>query len=91
MEAKLQPDLDKDFERFKKEIKNILSAEIVKRYYHQKGELVYTLKEDPVLEKAIEALTKPEVIEETLKTPVLTEENNPKTGLPTGKQRKGIA
>ncbi|MDR2233327.1 MAG: S41 family peptidase [Tannerella sp.] len=54
--AKLTPDLDRDLELHKDQIKKIISTEIVKRYYFQKGEMIERLKNDPVLEKAISVL-----------------------------------
>ncbi len=69
LEAKLTPDIERDFDRFKDEIKRIMGTEIVKRYYYQKGELIYTLKDDEVLKKALEVLSDSELIEETLSTP----------------------
>ena len=52
MEAKLTPDLERDFDRNKDQIKKLLTSEIMKRYYFQKGELINSLKEDDVLDKA---------------------------------------
>lgn len=69
LEARLTPDIERDFDRFKTEIKQLMASEIVKRYYFQKGELLYNLKEDKVLVKALEVLSDPELIEETLSTP----------------------
>ena len=34
LEAKLTPNLEKDFDRFKDEVKRVMAAEIVKRYYY---------------------------------------------------------
>lgn len=70
MEAKLTPDIERDFDRFKNEIKELMGNEIVKRYYYQKGELIYTLKNNRTLEKALEVLSDPELIKETLSTPL---------------------
>ncbi|MDR1623624.1 MAG: S41 family peptidase [Tannerellaceae bacterium] len=69
LETRLTPDIERDFNRFKDEIKQLMAAEIVKRYYYQKGELIQTLKDDPVLEKALEVLTRPELMEKTLSAP----------------------
>lgn len=66
LEKQLTPDLDRDFNRFKKEIKKVMASEIVKRYYYQKGELIESLKDDPVLEKAIEVLKDKPLYEKTL-------------------------
>jgi carboxyl-terminal processing protease len=66
LEAKLTPDIERDFERFKDQIKRVMAAEIVKRYYFEKGELIQNLKGDAVLEKALEVLSKPELMKETL-------------------------
>ena len=66
LEAKLTPDLDRDFDRFKTEVKKLLETEIVKRYYYQKGELLAGLKEDDVLAKALEVLSNPALYRKTL-------------------------
>lgn len=57
LEAKLVPDLDRDLELFKDEIKDLIANEIVKRYYYKKGVLIYTLQKDNVYRKAIEVLS----------------------------------
>lgn len=69
LEAKLTPNLERDFDRFKDEVKKVMAAEIVKRYYYQRGELQEGLKDDPVLEKALEVLGDPKLYDETLSTP----------------------
>lgn len=71
--AKLTPNLDRDLERFKKEIINMISSEIVKRYYYQKGEMIQALKDDDVLDKAVEVLSTPALYTKTLTDPVLIE------------------
>ncbi len=53
---KLKPDTDKDLELLKTSIEELLSQEIVKRYYYQKGEIQQSLKNDEGLAKAIEVL-----------------------------------
>lgn len=73
LEAKLTPNLDRDFDRFKDQIKKLMASEIVKRYYYQKGELIQSLKEDKVLEKALDVLADPELYNKTLSAPVKTE------------------
>lgn len=66
LEAKLTPDLDRDFDRNKQQIKKLLASEIMKRYYFQKGELVQSLRDDEVLNKAMEVLSDPELYGKTL-------------------------
>jgi carboxyl-terminal processing protease len=56
LEKKLSPDTDKDLEMLKPEIKKLLSQEIVKRYYYQKGAIRENLKNDDGLKKALEVL-----------------------------------
>ena len=68
-EAKLTPDLDRDFDRNKDQIKKLLTSEIMKRYYFQKGELINSLKEDDVLDKALEVLGDPALYQQTLEAP----------------------
>lgn len=69
LETKLTPNLDRDFDRFKKEVTRMLESEIVKRYYYQKGELLASLKDDKVLEKALEVLANRVLYQQTLSTP----------------------
>ena len=73
-EAKLTPDLESDFYRNKEQIKKLLTSEIMKRYYFQKGELINSLKDDEVLDKALEVLSDPVLYKQTLTAPGKTEE-----------------
>lgn len=75
LEARLTPNLDRDFDLYKDQIKKLLASEIVKRYYFQKGELLESLKDDEVLDKAIEVLSNPELYSKTLSTPEEGETN----------------
>lgn len=69
LEARLTPNLDRDFDLYKEKIKKLMTSEIVKRYYFQKGELLESLKEDDVLDKALEVLDNQELYNKTLSTP----------------------
>ncbi|MDR2967972.1 MAG: S41 family peptidase [Tannerellaceae bacterium] len=66
LEAKLTPDPERDFDRFKPEIEKLLAGEIVKRYYYHRGQMIENLKGDEVLQKAIEVLADPELYGKTL-------------------------
>ena len=57
LEAKLSPNLDRDMESFKDDIKEYLNAEIAKRYYYGKGEIIESLKNDKILKEAVDILT----------------------------------
>lgn len=70
LSAKLIPDLERDFDRNKERIKEILASEIMKRYYYQKGDLIQSLRDDKVLEKALEVLNDSALYEKTLSAPV---------------------
>ena len=59
LEAKLQHNLDKDFDNFADDIKRLLANEIVTRYYFQRGSIIQTLKDDPDLRSAREVLADP--------------------------------
>ena len=54
--AKLAHDKDKDLQTFKDEIIELLSEEIVSRYYYQKGKMEVILETDPIIEKAVSVL-----------------------------------
>lgn len=54
--AKVTPSKDRDLDKFKKEIKNLLENEIVSRYYYQTGRTEHTLSQDECIKKAIETV-----------------------------------
>lgn len=56
LEASLNHDLDRDLETFRDEIGQLLSIEIVKRYYYQKGEVIESIKNDKDLTEACTVL-----------------------------------
>ncbi|MDO5522423.1 MAG: S41 family peptidase [Bacteroidia bacterium] len=56
LEAKLQPNLDRDLELFKNDIRQMIETEIVQRYYYKEGVLMHQLQDDPALKKAKEVL-----------------------------------
>ena len=56
MEKKLQHNLDHDLDYFAKDIRNMISIEILKRYYYQKGSIIQQLKDDPDLKEALKVL-----------------------------------
>lgn len=63
---KLKPDLQKDLERNKKDIKNIINGEIIKRYYYQKGAIQYALKDDKDIKEACRVLGEPQAYKKIL-------------------------
>lgn len=69
LEVKLTPDLERDFDRNKEQVKKLLASEIVKRYYFQKGELMENLKEDKALQRAVEVVVDRDLYNKTLSAP----------------------
>jgi carboxyl-terminal processing protease len=67
LEKKLAGNTDRDLDLFKKDIEDLLNAEIIKRYYYQKGEIRYQLKDDPELKKALEVLSDKSAYENLLR------------------------
>lgn len=57
MIAKVTPSKERDLVKFKAEISELLENEIISRYYYQKGRTVASLKNDIMVQKAIEVLT----------------------------------
>lgn len=55
----VEHELNKDLEQFKDEAKDILTDEIVSRYYYQQGAIKATIKSDKGIEKAKEVLSEP--------------------------------
>ena len=52
----LSPNKERDLAKFKAEIKSLIEAEIVGRYYYQKGQVSYSLANDEFIKKAVEIL-----------------------------------
>jgi carboxyl-terminal processing protease len=57
MISKVTPSKERDLVKFKAEISELLENEIISRYYFQKGRTVASLKNDIMVQKAIEVLT----------------------------------
>lgn len=66
LEETLKPNLDRDLELFKDEIKEMIEVEIIKRYYYKEGTIMYQLRNDKALEKAKEVLNDSKLYESTL-------------------------
>lgn len=66
LEAKLKPNLDRDLDVFKDEIKEQINGEIAKRYYYEKGQYKVALRTDKGLKKAIEVLQDEEMYNDLL-------------------------
>lgn len=61
LEKKLTHNLDRELDRFSKEIKDAIAQEVIQRYYYQRGGVLQRLKDDPDVNKAVETLkNKPE-------------------------------
>ncbi|KAA6323234.1 putative CtpA-like serine protease, partial [termite gut metagenome] len=60
LEKKLKHNLDYDLDYFSKDIKNVISVEIIKRYYYQCGSIIQQLKDDDGLREAVKILNDPE-------------------------------
>ena len=60
LKLKLGHNLDQDMEHFRKEISELLTDEIVSRYYYQKGAIKAALRNDSDVEKALDILHKPD-------------------------------
>ncbi|MFV0536901.1 MAG: S41 family peptidase [Dysgonomonas sp.] len=74
LEAKLVPNLDRDMETFKEPITRLINAEIIRRYYFQRGVAKYDLQHDREVTKAIEVLSDPQLYKATLSAPAKTKE-----------------
>lgn len=60
LEAKLQPNPDRDLQLFEEDIRSLIESEIVQRYYYKKGVLQHQLSDDKVFHKAVELLSHPD-------------------------------
>ena len=56
LKTKLMPEISKSLEENKTDIADLLSLEIIKRYYYQKGQIQYSLRTDKELKVALDLL-----------------------------------
>jgi carboxyl-terminal processing protease len=66
LEQKLSHNNLKDLVTFQEEIRQILSEEIINRYYYQSGRIVSQIREDKQLDKAVQVLKEPSLVKEVL-------------------------
>jgi carboxyl-terminal processing protease len=66
LENKLKPDLNRDLDYYKDRLSNILSQQIMRQYYYEKGVVIYSLRNDSTLKKAIEVLSDKNLYASTL-------------------------
>ncbi|MBO7724620.1 MAG: S41 family peptidase [Paludibacteraceae bacterium] len=58
LSEKLKPNIEKEMEECKADIIDFINFEIIKRYYFQKGTIQYNLRDDELVKKAVDILTK---------------------------------
>ena len=56
LESTLQHNLDHDLSFFAKDVKRLIADEIVKRYYSQKGGIIYSLRDDTDVAESLSLL-----------------------------------
>ena len=79
LEAKLVPNLDRDLELFKSDIKQFINAEIVSRYYYQKGRFASNIKNDRGIAKALEVINDKKQYADTLSPSKVSSDKNSST------------
>lgn len=57
LREKLRHDIRHDFSYFDNDIRELLGAELVTRYHHQRGNIIYSLRTDSTLNQACQLLT----------------------------------
>ncbi|MBR2378182.1 MAG: peptidase S41, partial [Bacteroidaceae bacterium] len=66
IEDRLQHNVNKDLDTFRREIELSLTQEIASRYYYQQGAIIVGLRGEPVTQRAIEILQSPQQYNEIL-------------------------
>lgn len=69
LEKKLEHDIDKDLEHFKKDVKWLVTAEILSKYYYKRGFLSEMVKEDVFVDVAKKILNDKEAYKKILSNP----------------------
>ena len=66
LKTKLAPDVDRNLELCKEDVSELLSLELIRRYYFQKGEIEYTFRTDKELKQALEILKDKKIYKQIL-------------------------
>jgi carboxyl-terminal processing protease len=66
LENKLKPNLTGDLELYREQLSDYLAKQIMKHYYYKKGELIYTLRNDADVKKALEIFSNKELYDDIL-------------------------
>ncbi|MEO5675213.1 MAG: S41 family peptidase [Chitinophagales bacterium] len=66
LQNEMNHDKDKDLNKNKNEIRQMLEEEIAVRYFYQNGRIEASLKQDPEVKKAIEILNSPDIYNKAL-------------------------
>ena len=72
IENGLMPDVERDMDIFKKEVSELLSIELMKRNYFQKGAIIFSIKDDNEVTQAIETLADKDKYKGMLNGTILT-------------------
>lgn len=56
LEEKIKPNIPEELQRHRKEIEEMLGSDIIKRYYYQKGDIIYSLRTNKDFNEAKELL-----------------------------------
>jgi len=66
LENSIKSEKQRDIDKFKCEIEEMLRIEIIARYYYQKGKLIASLQKDKEVDEAIRILTNPDIYDSIL-------------------------
>jgi len=66
LENKLKPDLNRDLNLHKDVLSDILASQIMRQYYYEKGEIIYSLRSDSDVKKAMKVLSDKYLYTQTL-------------------------
>ena len=67
LKAKFMPDVQRNLQENKADVVEMLTLEILKRYYYQKGVIQYSLRDDKDLKIALKVLGNSELYDSILK------------------------
>ena len=68
LEAVLRPNVERDLRLFRKDVEALLSSEIIRRYYFQKGVIKYELRFDTWLHEAVKMVNDESLCRQLLQT-----------------------
>ncbi|MDG5799357.1 S41 family peptidase [Marinilabiliaceae bacterium ANBcel2] len=80
IEELLKPNAERSLDIFSEEVKNLLTMELLTRYYHQEGSILHSIENDEEIHRAVEVLNDSETYQNMLNGTIPTHAGDKRMG-----------